>query len=102
MSFSEVLVAFIIAVLVLSPEDLKALVKNFYQLKKYLTDLRNQIFAPIQSELDNLEENISQERDEINFYLEKIASLNQKYEGDYSLDKIKQHYYMLLKDTIKS
>lgn len=102
MSFSEVLVVFIIAVLILSPEDLKALIKNFYQLKKYLTDLRDQIFAPLQAELDQLEESTCQDRDEINFYLEKIASLNQKYEGDYSLEKIKKYYYNILKDAFKS
>jgi Sec-independent protein translocase protein TatA len=102
MSFSEVLVVFIIGVLVLSPEDLKALIKNFYQLKKYLTDLRDQIFAPLQAELDKLEESTCQDVDEINFYLEKIANLNQKYEGDYSLEKIKKHYYDILKGVIKS
>jgi len=101
MSFSEILVALFVAILVLSPEDIKALIKIFYQLKKYLTDLKNQIFAPIQAELDKLEEEDYQNHDEINFYLDKIALLNQKYEGEYSLEKIKQHYYSILKDTIK-
>jgi len=102
MSFSEVLVVIIIGVLVLKPEDLKALIKNFYQLKRYLTDLKDQIFAPLQAELDQLEESTCQDRDEINFYLEKIASLNQQYEGDYSLEKVKKYYYDILKGVIKT
>ncbi|AVP88135.1 hypothetical protein phytr_12100 [Candidatus Phycorickettsia trachydisci] len=102
MSFSEVIVAFIIGVLVLKPEDLKSLIRNFYQLKRYLTDLGNQIFIPLQEELEDLEEKMLEDSDEINFYLEKIANLNQKYEGDYSLEKIKQHYYDILKNSLKS
>ena len=38
----------------------------------------------------------------MNFYLEKIANLGRDYEGEYSLNNVKDYYQKIIKDSIKS
>jgi hypothetical protein len=40
--------------------------------------------------------------DQMNFYLEKIANLGRDYEGEYSLNNVKDYYQKIIKDSVKS
>ena len=91
MSLFELLVVLIVAFLVLKPEDLPHIAKKLKDCYNFFTRAK----AEITSYLD-LDENpsikVDEDVDQINFYLEKIANLGGKYEGENSLTKIRDYY----------
>ena len=101
MSLGEIAIIIIVAILVCKPEDLKFMVKAFYRLKAYLQEIQQEIISPIQEEVEKIKAsdlNTQEELEEMNFYLEKLTALNEKYSGDYSLPSVKKHYYKLIRE----
>ena len=91
MSLFELLVVFIVAFLVLKPEDLPHIAKKLKDCYNFFTRAK----AEITSYLDLDEKpsiKVDEDIDQINFYLGKIANLGEKYEGEYSLTKIRDYY----------
>lgn len=91
MSLSELLVIVIVAFVFLKPEDIGPIVKQIKDLYIFLLKIRDEILYSLN--LDQLA-NIKKDNDidKIDFYLEKIANLGKKYEGEYSLSKIRDYY----------
>jgi Sec-independent protein translocase protein TatA len=94
MSFLEILVVLLIAVIILKPEDYVSLIKNIRSLYKYFRSVRSEIETEISKITDSDDSKISS--DEVNFYIQKILDLNEKYIGDYSLEDVKAQYHKLL------
>ena len=84
MSLFELLVVLIVAFLVLKPEDVPHIVKKLKDCYNFFTATK----AEITSYLD-----LSQKPSiKVDDYLEKIANLGGKYEGEYSLTEIRDYY----------
>ena len=98
MSISEIIIVVIVAILVCSPEDIKLIAGECYKFKKYLLQLKQQIITPIIDELEGVND-LQDKRslEEMNFYLAKIASLNERYSGQYTLQEVKSYYFQLIK-----
>jgi Sec-independent protein translocase protein TatA len=91
MSLFELLVVFVVACLVLKPEDVPHIEKKIKEFYHFFTTTK----AEITSYLDLSQKSsikVDEDIDQINFYLEKIANLGGKYEGEYSLTKIRDYY----------
>ena len=91
MSLFELLVVFVVAFLVLKPEDVPHIAKKIKEFYNFFTTTK----AEITSYLDLSQKSsikVDEDIDQINFYLEKIANLGGKYEGEYSLTKIRDYY----------
>jgi len=91
MSLFELLVVFVVAFLVLKPEDVPHIAKKIKEFYNFFTTTK----AEITSYLDLSQKSsikVDEDIDRINFYLEKIANLGGKYEGEYSLTKIRDYY----------
>lgn len=101
MSLFELLVIFLVAFLLIKPEDLPKIINTIKDLNGTFIKTKREIFSHFsQSEPTNDSAEINDNIDQINFYLEKIASCGKDYEGEYSLDKIKDHYQKLVKKAI--
>jgi Sec-independent protein translocase protein TatA len=88
MSITEILVVLIVALFVIKPEDMPAIVKGFRKLKRYVSSLQRDIMMTIEEPEDATE---------MNKYLEKITALGARYDGEYSLDAVRGKYMELLK-----
>jgi Sec-independent protein translocase protein TatA len=88
MSITEILVVLVVALFVVKPEDVPAIVKGFRKIKRYLSGLQHDVMSKLEEPEDV---------DEMNKYLEKISALGVKYDGEYSLDEVKEKYISLLK-----
>ena len=80
---------------------LKTLIKEFYKLKNYFFEIKQQVEDSFQQELESLKSNTSDLTEdnslsELNFYLHKIAALNKNYNGEYSLKEVKKYYHQLI------
>jgi hypothetical protein len=105
MSLSEILVVVIVAILICNPNDIKVIIQEFYKLKKYFLEIKykftREFTEPFEQELENLKLHAEDLKNqdllsEMNFYLSKIAALDQSYDGQYSLSEIKKYYYQLI------
>lgn len=92
MSITEILLILLVALLVLKPEDIPAILKNIRYIRRYFSRLHRDIMEQFE-EPDDV--------NEVNKYLEKIVELEGKYEGEYSLSVIKPYYYKLLKSRAR-
>lgn len=94
MSFAEIGVVIIVALIVIKPDDLPVILKKIKEFYNYVISFKKQIEQELKniSEIDRLEE----ENSKINFYLQKIMMLDEKYEGDYSLTDVKAFYHKLI------
>jgi Sec-independent protein translocase protein TatA len=97
MSFSEILIVILLAVIILKPEDYISLIKNLRSIYKYIRSFRLEIENEISKITEEDDNKISSE--EVNFYIQKILELNEKYDGDYSLEDAKAQYHRLLLKT---
>jgi Sec-independent protein translocase protein TatA len=103
MSLGEIIVIAVIAILICKPEDITLIIKEFYKLKNYFSEIKQEVTKPFIDTIEKIkleDENLNQNEtvDEINMYLQKITSLNESYQGEYSLKAIKQYYYQLIKN----
>src|SRR5579884_2879727 len=101
MSFSELCVVLIVAIIIMKPEDIPVIVNKFKQIKVYFNNLKSDVITYFNKELQIEGRELSKDIDEINFYLQKIASLNGEYEGDYSLKDIKNKYHQLVQRKLE-
>lgn len=95
MSFGELLVVAIVAILVMKPEDIPIILQKFHQLKSYFANIKQDISAYLNKELA-VDKDLREEFEQINFYLQKIIELNGTYEEEYSLQKVKAKYHQLI------
>lgn len=101
MSFNEFLVIIALVVVVCRPEDIKSIIQGLFKLRDSLLDLKKDFLTPVIKEIEQIAQvelgELSDESiDEINFYIKKITSLNESYNGDYSLSEVKKYYHQLL------
>jgi Sec-independent protein translocase protein TatA len=100
MSLFELLVIFVVAFLVVKPEDLPQIAKKVKDFYKFFTKTKTEILSYFDlSHQDSVA--VDDDIDQINFYLEKITNLGGEYEGEYSLNKIKDHYQKIVQESIK-
>ncbi len=92
MSFSEIFIVLIVAILVLKPEDIPLLFKKVKEFYKYIFSIKKEI----EKTVDKLSDTKESESEEINFYLKKIMASDVTYEGDYTLSDVKAFYHKLL------
>lgn len=92
MTISEILLVLCIAVILVKPEDIPGIVKYIKRIIKYLRAIQKEVMDHF-DEVDDVEE--------MNLYLEKIASMNHKYEGEYDLASVKLYYHKLIKKQSK-
>ena len=102
MSLFELLVIFIVAFLVIKPKDLPKIVKKIKEFNKFFVKTKSEITSYFDADSPKNNIKIEDDIDQINFYLEKIAKLGNEYEGEYSLEKIKDHYHKTIKKSIKN
>lgn len=103
MSLLELLVVLVICFLVIKPSDLPAILGKFKELKLFIFNTKQQLLSCVDLQTKGplkLNDN-DQDIESVNFYLSKIAALNYKYEGDYSIDAIKSYYKKLVNKEIK-
>ena len=113
MSFYEILIIGIIAILLIKPEDIPVIIKKFKQFKRLFTTTKEQIYSQIKECADFDEESkainpkvkpneLSDEIIKVNYYLNRLAELGIMYDGEYDLDKIKEYYNSHIKTQIKN
>ena len=101
MSLFELLVIFVVAFLVVKPEDLPQIAKKVKDFYKFFTKTKTEILSYFDlSHQDSVA--VDDDIDKINFYLEKITNLGEEYEGEYSLNKIKNYYQKIVQESIKA
>jgi hypothetical protein len=100
MSLFELLVIFVVAFLVVKPEDLPQIAKKVKEFYKFFTKTKTEILSYFDLSHQNSVA-VDDDIDQINFYLEKITNLGGEYEGEYSLNKIKNYYQRLVEQSIK-
>ena len=98
MSLGELLVIVIVSLLVLKPEDLPKILRKIRDWKNFIDNTKKSVIASldITNEMDNFKEVGKEDIEQINFYLAKIAAYGEEYEGDYSLNSIKDYYRKLV------
>ncbi len=105
MSLFELMVILLIGFLMIKPKDLPKLIKKFKEVRSFITQTKKEINSYIEPPANFNEKkqskDLNYEMKQMNFYLEKIANLDSKYEGDYSLSSVKEHYRKLINEKIK-
>ena len=97
MSFSEILVVVVVALLIMRPEDIPIVAKNIYKIREYVKNFTDNIFSSLNVETMNSDEDI----EAINNYIQKITAFGVNYNGEYSLEKVKDEYNKLVKQAAK-
>ncbi|MBN8512102.1 MAG: DUF2672 domain-containing protein [Rickettsiales bacterium] len=104
MSLFEILLILAIALLVMKPEDIPKIAKTLMNIKRYIDNTKKEIISYIDLEpKDSTKSSVNTAENEVeqmNFYLQKIADLDDDYEGVYDLDAIKKHYRKLVNSKI--
>lgn len=100
MSLGELLVVAIVALLVTKPGDIPVLLKQLGSIKNYFTKIKNDLYAEITSGTNLNDDLLTDNVEEMNFYLEKILGVEGKYDGKYELSEIKSRYRKLMKEQI--
>ncbi len=99
LSLSEIIVILLVTLLLVNPKDIPIIIKYFKKIKSYFQTVNkefNSIVNNFSSQVDSLKLDNEEEIEQINFFLKKIYDNGGKYEGEYSLDKIKEEYNKLL------
>lgn len=103
MSFSEILVILIVSVFCIKPQDIKEILTQIRQFRRFIKSNQQRINAYLELDpKDNRASIISDcGVDEINIYLAKILSLGHEYRGEYNIDQIKEYYDSIKKTNIE-
>jgi Sec-independent protein translocase protein TatA len=100
MSFGELCVVAIVAIIIMKPEDLPIIIKKIKYARKYIAHFKTEIINYFDKELRIDHKELEQDVDEINSYIKKIINLGSDYEGDYSLEDVKDKYKRLVTEKI--
>lgn len=100
MSFGELCVVAIVAIIIMKPEDLPIIIKKIKYARKYIAHLKIEIINYFDKELRIDHKELEQDVDEINSYIKKIINLGSDYKGDYSLEDVKDKYKRLVTEKI--
>lgn len=98
MGISEIIVIILVAIILVKPEDIPKLAKKLKQARSYFTDIKSEIISQI--DLGEDQKFAEQDQDKINYYLEKIASYGETYDGEYDLNQIKKRYDAIVSKKI--
>ena len=99
LSFGEIIVVAIVAILVIKPKDIPSIIKYLKELKLYFNNLLTDFKSIFSSLSSDIEFNSKEEIEEINRLLKAICDSGGKYEGEYDLVKIREaHSKILLSD----
>jgi Sec-independent protein translocase protein TatA len=101
MSIGEIIVVLVVALLVIKPEDIPGILRQVKSLRGYFIKTKDSFLSEINKELEIEDKSITDSVEEINFYLEKILSIEGKYEGPYELASIKNKYNELIKKQLE-
>lgn len=100
MSLFELLLVLFVGFLVLKPDDLPKIAQKIRELNSFFFNSRKEIISYL--DLSDEAKELSIDTDRINFYLEKISNMGSEYNGDYSIDSIKEHYNSLVKSKLQA
>lgn len=107
MSLFELLVVVIVGILVAKPDDLPKIATKLKEIRAFITNTKREITLQINSIFDegsdknDKEQDFDSDMEQMNFYLEKISTLDSDYQGEYSLSEIKAHYRKLVNEQMK-
>lgn len=84
MSLIQTLIVLFIGLFVIKPDDIPMLINQIKKIKSYFSNVD------------------SSEVEQLNFYIQKIISIEGRYDGDYNLVAIKEKYNKLIKSVINN
>lgn len=84
MSLTQTLIVFFIGLFVIKPDDIPMLIRQIKQIKSYFSNVG------------------SSEVEQLNFYIQKIISIEGYYDGDYNLAAMKEKYNKSVKSVINN
>lgn len=97
MSFGEILVVMLIALMVTKPQDIPLIVKKIQQFKLYCLALKKQLLLSVSEDLHTDLDFIEDNTEQLNYYLQKIINIQGYYNGNYSIAELKENYDRLIK-----
>jgi hypothetical protein len=100
MSLAEILVVMLVAIMVTKPEDIPVIIKKLQQFKLYCLTIKKQLLLYITQDLKTDPSIIENDAELLNFYLQKILSIQGHYDGSYSISELKKNYDKLVKMRI--
>ena len=101
MSLGEILVVLLVALLVIKPEDIPAILRKIQQLHISFNNMKKEAYSYFAKEISIDGKPIKDDLEELNFYLEKIISIEGEYKGEYELGELKKKYHELMKIKIE-
>jgi Sec-independent protein translocase protein TatA len=99
LSFGEILLILLVAILILKPEDLQSIMKYFLKLKKQILEIKEyfgKVFREIEEKTLNKDLN-KDEINEMNSYVKKIQELGLTYDGEYNTEDLRKYYLSAIK-----
>ncbi|WP_253308156.1 MULTISPECIES: DUF2672 domain-containing protein [unclassified Rickettsia] len=93
----SLIVIILVILLVIKPKDIPMIIKKIHEIKSYFTNFQKQTISYIINNDDNI---LNEDIEQLNFYLQKIISMDGHYDGDYTLKKVKHKYHALMKEYI--
>ena len=100
MSLGEILVVMLVALMVTKPEDIPVIIKKIQQFKQYCLAIKTQLLLYVTQDFKTGPSIIESDAELLNFYLQKIISIQGHYDGSYSLPELKANYDKLVKMQI--
>lgn len=107
MSLFEILVILVVALLVVKPEDIPQIISKLKELRLFVSNTKKEIFSHFDPDIKDksskvFSEDMENQMDQMNFYLEKIGDLDSEYNGEYSLASVKEHYRKVMNQKINA
>lgn len=87
MSLTQILIVLFMGLFAIKPDDIPIIIKQIKKIKSYLINNSEQI-------------NNSSEIEQLNFYIQKIISIEGCYDEDYNLIAVKKKYTKLVKSIV--
>lgn len=103
MGMLELLVIFVVTIILVKPEDIPKIAQKIKQVRAYFTKGKADIlsYLDIDAVGSGQEKLTLEDQDKINYYLEKIASHGESYNGEYDLEKIKDYFNSIVSNKLK-
>lgn len=92
MGISELAVIILVVIILVKPDDIPKLAKKLKQIRSYFVNIRSEIISQIDIDSNESQQFVEEDQNKINYYLEKIASYGEVYEGEYDLNLIKKRF----------